>query len=1430
MEGMAAGVQDLLVPMGVARDQAAGMSVNMVRLAGDLASFNNVPTTRVLEAMQSALAGSSEPMRRFGVDTRITRLEQIALRDGLIEAGDEMDNAAMAAATMTAIMEDSTDAIGDAARTVDSAANQFRFLQRDIRQLSEDVGKDLLPVARDLLSTFRGWTSALAALDADTRIFILKVAGFAAAAGPLLIVLSAIIKALGTLRLAVIALSGPWGLLVAAAGAMATGMIKARIELEALKQPTDEAADAIERMRQATEGDLDDQSVKDYRLAVYDLNRELEEAEIRLDMMGRGPGPKNIARMNALREQIETTRELKAVEEARMLVAERWPTQAARNAAADEAWAKAGGMARDALGALGIVIPDTAKKADELAESTENAGDSADDASEKFETLLDRIASANDAIEAGLDAPEQYANELKRLAGNLVEAAVGFRIFGAEASNASSGAGGGLPGSQIDDYLDKMKEVKKTAEEAAAAEWNFENTIDSVHSLSSAMRRMGDIIEGIDADLNAGLITEAQAGLAKVGTVANAAFSAMMSGVDQSSKEYEKLERAQQIVNVALGIAAILQQGMGDPYTAIPRMIAMAAMVASLGVDAGGVSGGTSARRQEQQGTGSVLGDADAKSESIEKAIEITADATSQLVGINRGMLHALRSMQKGIEGAATQLARGPDVEFGKMNLDLGTFNNISNDIWDPFGFFSSTKVKDEGIKLLGGAIADMTEGSVAEAFQIVKKKGLFGSSTKTGTAELDDALNDQINLIFESMIDTVTAAGEALGIPMDQIEARIAAFEVAAQEISLKDLDAEEQQAELEAVFSRIFDDLASSVIPFIDQFQKIGEGMGETLVRVATSVQVTQEAIKRLGLSIEDGLGPERMAQVSVGLIEAAGGIDNFISQMESFVDKFAPEAHKFEIAQSDITRALEQMNVGLPETRDGFWDLLQSIDASTEAGQRHIATLLGLTDAADTYYSSLEEIENEREGLRDRMLQLLGRTDDLRRRELETLDESNRLLQQRIWALEDIKELEGLMDDVDMSFLDAVNPAMASLKRLVDRWVDMEEQAIELGASEDQLFRVRRAARAEMARWVSDMKLSTLRLAEDFFSVDSAISQVGSSIASTAENMRDVALRALASIDDWLMSSQLDSNSPLPPVQQLGAAEDQFMAAFEAAMGGDFDALADLPGLADAFLGQAGSFYGTSTDQYNDIWQMVQDMMNQAADIELPPEQQPPNAGQLDTLNEHASNFSSAIAALEEEMSAWQLAGQIDALAAALGSTPAEIAAELGFSSQNMQQILTALGSDIPEGMNLEDHFNDVVSNLDSSSPLLGALSGGQGSITWGIGILEANLWAIGSVLVEIRDELQGMTTMHSGGPVLNDGMHNLQSGEYVVPRNGMLVASNDSGDMSEVKQELHRISRLVERGNDDRRTGLGAVVREEQSTRRAVERKKETVRAA
>ena len=121
LEGMASSIQDTFVPMGFARGEAAKLSVELTKLATDVASFNNASDTETMAAFQSALVGNHETVRRFGVVITEATLKQELLRMGIKRTNDQVTNAEKVQARLNLIMAGTTDAQGDAARTADAA-------------------------------------------------------------------------------------------------------------------------------------------------------------------------------------------------------------------------------------------------------------------------------------------------------------------------------------------------------------------------------------------------------------------------------------------------------------------------------------------------------------------------------------------------------------------------------------------------------------------------------------------------------------------------------------------------------------------------------------------------------------------------------------------------------------------------------------------------------------------------------------------------------------------------------------------------------------------------------------------------------------------------------------------------------------------------------------------------------------------------------------------------------------------------------------------------------------------------------------------------------------------------------------------------------------------------------------------------------------
>lgn len=151
LQGFAAGLQDTFVPMGFARSQAADLSVQVVKLATDLGSFNNLPTGDVVRDITSALVGETEPMRKYGVIINEAVIQNEALALGVWDGKGALDAQGKAAATLSVIMKGTADAQGDAARTSGSWANQMRRLESTVTDAKVALGEKLLPVMTPLL-------------------------------------------------------------------------------------------------------------------------------------------------------------------------------------------------------------------------------------------------------------------------------------------------------------------------------------------------------------------------------------------------------------------------------------------------------------------------------------------------------------------------------------------------------------------------------------------------------------------------------------------------------------------------------------------------------------------------------------------------------------------------------------------------------------------------------------------------------------------------------------------------------------------------------------------------------------------------------------------------------------------------------------------------------------------------------------------------------------------------------------------------------------------------------------------------------------------------------------------------------------------------------------------------------------------------------
>lgn len=516
---------------------------------------------------------------------------------------------------------------------------------------------------------------------------------------------------------------------------------------------------------------------------------------------------------------------------------------------------------------------------------------------------------------------------------------------------------------------------------------------------------------------------------------------------------------ANQAVGASAAATAVATQGTGDPYTAFPRIAAMIALMAGIGFAVGG-SGKKGPGFTDNNGTGTVLGDSGAQSKSIKNSIEALESAASLENRISSAMLASLKNIEANISGLASLIVRG-DVGGGlAANVNTGfkmdgigkTLNFLANPL--PFldflglgkalgkvlgGLFGSkSKITGQGLTAVSQTLGDIMQNGfdLLEFVAIQTKKKSFGitSSTKNSirTGLADPELTRQFGLIFSDFGNAIVAAADPLGFSTEAIAKRLESFVVDIGKINLKGLKGDEIQEKLEAVFGAQADKMAEFAFPMLTEFQKVGEGLFETVVRVASGIEQADTLLTRLGLTAVNyttllnaqgdiateiirqsvlltdrtkgiaggfaeivanfqGTGEEitdlvlqlRDMQDAIRatgkageylttfMIAGAGGADRLTDGLDAFFDFLSPAEQAAELTRR-VSNEFSRIGQIVPQSVQGFRELIAGIDISTESGQKLYGQVIALapafSDLQDNMQTAAESTNSLVSSLRD------------------------------------------------------------------------------------------------------------------------------------------------------------------------------------------------------------------------------------------------------------------------------------------------------------------------------------------------------------------------------------------------------------------------------------------------------------------------------
>jgi|GEM_PF-3298773 len=158
------------------------------------------------------------------------------------------------------------------------------------------------------------------------------------------------------------------------------------------------------------------------------------------------------------------------------------------------------------------------------------------------------------------------------------------------------------------------------------------------------------------------------------------------------------------------------------------------------------------------------------------------------------------------------------------------------------------------------------------------------------------------------------------------------------------------DQVADSATAQKQILTDLANAMgaqlIPELSQFQKTGESLADTALRLSDEFTITNNLLDLLGKpgGAFGAVGIESTA-ARESLIALAGGMQNLASITQAYYTNFYTTAEQAANSWKQMDAVFASLNVSAPRSREGFRALVSGLDLSTASGQAAYVALMNI-----------------------------------------------------------------------------------------------------------------------------------------------------------------------------------------------------------------------------------------------------------------------------------------------------------------------------------------------------------------------------------------------------------------------------------------------------------------------------------------------------
>lgn len=333
---------------------------------------------------------------------------------------------------------------------------------------------------------------------------------------------------------------------------------------------------------------------------------------------------------------------------------------------------------------------------------------------------------------------------------------------------------------------------------------------------------------------------------------------------------------------------------------------------------------------------------------------------------------------------AASNLASTSNLYFGAGSIIGGLagswlFDSSEADIGSSIGSAAGSAIGSAilpGIgTVIGGVLGGVAGGAIGNLFGgSTPKTGFVTTGTNRARVSFDDA-GHLSSSQYSSFQDTVNQVNDALENIYQYLDP--GAVEQVRQQSNRGANPRYVQNAEdaIATSITSLFEQLAAAggeteqaVLDAVRANKGSIEGelnaAMEAVNQYASEVAATEQniaAIPALRTAIErSGVTFGDAEDNWLSLMGALGGAGTATAAVNQYLKDFSDDSTKFQYALEDIGSAFDALGVALPNSREDFVALVESIDTTTDSGRELFASLVGMSSTMKALYDEQERLQ--------------------------------------------------------------------------------------------------------------------------------------------------------------------------------------------------------------------------------------------------------------------------------------------------------------------------------------------------------------------------------------------------------------------------------------------------------------------------------------